>query len=176
MYYTSRQTSVRTHMLISLRQRTVVPTSKWQYHGNQFFQRQTTMMKDTCPSIDEDYTGTDSSRSKQQWRDPLVILLMVTKMQTSLTVNTRTTYQWKQVDSVCMHTLSRFEATDSSNKQMTIQISNFPTANHNDNDEGHSSLYCWWYRYRAGFPWANNNEESHLLSLYWWYQRCGQIQ
>ena len=27
------------------------------------------MMKDTCPSIDEDDTDTDFSRSKQQWRD-----------------------------------------------------------------------------------------------------------
>ena len=79
----------------------------------------------TCLSIDEDDMDTDFSRSKQQWRDPLVALLMVTKMRTSSTVNTRTTYHWKQVDSVCTHAPSRFEATDNSNKQMTIQISNF---------------------------------------------------
>ena len=30
----------------------------------------------------------------------------------------------KKVDSVCTHTPSKFEATDNSNKQMTIQISN----------------------------------------------------
>ena len=78
----------------------------------------------TCLSIDEDDTDTDFSRSKQQWRHPLVAILMLTKMWTSSTVNTRTTYQWKQVDSVCTHTPSRFEATDNSNKQMTIQISN----------------------------------------------------
>ena len=78
----------------------------------------------TCFSIDEDDTDTDFSRSKQQWRDPLVALLMATKMRTSSTVNTRTIYQWKQVDSVCTHTPSRFEAMDNSNNQMMIQISN----------------------------------------------------
>ena len=97
----------------------------------------------------DDTTGTNFSSGKPQWwrtlvpllmrmtRTPTfpgannneethfvcVALLMVTKMRTSSTVNTRTTYQWKQVDSVCTHTASKFEATDNSNKQMTIQIS-----------------------------------------------------
>ena len=110
-------------MYYNLRQWTV-PMIELRY-GYQFFEWQTTMMKDTCSSIDENDMDTDFSRSKQQWREPLVALLMITKMRTSSTVNTRTTYQWKQVDSVCTHTPSRFEATDSSNKQMTIWISNF---------------------------------------------------
>ena len=74
----------------------------------------------TCVSIDEDDTDTDFSRSKQQWRDPLVALLMLTKMRTSSTVNTRATYQWEQVDSLCTHTPSRFEADSGSNKRITI--------------------------------------------------------
>ena len=78
------------------------PTKDFVYEY-QFFQWQTAMIKRTCLSIDEDDTDTDFSRSKQQWRNPLVDLLMVTKMRTSSTVNTRTTYQWKQVDSGCVY-------------------------------------------------------------------------
>ena len=66
------------------------------------------------------------SRSKQQWREPLVALLIVTKQDADkFNREYKNNYQWKQVDSVWRHTLSRFEATDSSNKQMTIQTSNF---------------------------------------------------
>ena len=54
----------------------------------------------TCLSIDEDDTDTDTdfSRSKQQWRDQLVALLMVTKMRTSSTVNTSTAYQMQRYE------------------------------------------------------------------------------
>ena len=79
----------------------------------------------TCLSIDEDDTDTDFSRSKQQWRDPLVALLMVTKQDADkINSEYKNNIPLKQDDSVCTHTPSKFEATDNSNKQMTIQISN----------------------------------------------------
>ena len=105
----------------------------------------------TCLSIDEDDTDTDFSRSKQQWRNPLVALLMLTKMRTSSTVNTRTTYQWKQVDSVCTHTPSRAVWGNGQFQQA--------------NDDTDIKFFLR----------ANNNEKSHLLLLSWWYQRCGQV-
>ena len=76
----------------------------WGWHEDRLFQEQTTMKWATCRSIDS------------------------IKMRTSSTVNTRATYQWKQVDSVCS-THSQHAKQVWSNRQfqkaMTIGISKF---------------------------------------------------
>ena len=103
----------------------------------------------------------------------------VTKMRTSSTVNTRTTHHWKQVDSVCTHTPSRFEATDSSNRQIfptskqqwrePLAIALLMVSEMRTSSIVNSSTVCQMQK-RA--TWKRNCSQNHSITIAMWTVLC----